>query len=129
MFLACCLLALTTAGCLVSEQIDEPVGRGRNQKPAEDMAIHFDTQFNYIIVLGRSAALAGLAFWIFSSWGAKPGAIVIGGALLATSGWLLVKGYPALSGYRLEVAPEGLTLKVPPDLDELNSTGTEPTST
>ena len=43
----------------------------------------------------------------------------VGVALLATSGWLVVTGYPSLTGYRLEVAPEGLTLKVPPDLDEL----------
>lgn len=117
--LACCLLAFMAAGCLVSEQIGEPIGRGRNQKPAEDITIHFDTQVNYVIVFGRSAALAGIAWWIFSSFGAKPGPIIIGGALLAASGWLLATGYATLGGYHLEVAPEGLTLKVPGEVDTL----------
>lgn len=118
LFLACCLLAVST-GCLMSEQIGEPVGRGNSRVPGKDVAIHFDTDFNRILMFGRSAALAGIAFWMFSSWGAKPVPAVIGTALLVASGWLVVKDYPALKGYRLEVAPDGLTLKVPPDLDTL----------
>ena len=118
-FLACCLLVFTAAGCLISEQIGEPVGQGRSRMPSEDVTIRFDTQVNRIVVFGRSAALAGIALWIFFSWGAKPGPILVGVAFLATAGWLIAKDYPSLTGYRLEVAPEGLTLKVPPDLDEL----------
>lgn len=118
-FLACCLLAFTAAGCLMSEQIGEPVGQGQSRRPNDDVAIHFDTQFNRVVLFGRSAALAGIALWIFSSWGAKPGSILFGVAFLATAGWLVVKDYPSLGGYRLEVAPAGLTLKVPPDLDTL----------
>ena len=87
--------------------------------PSDDVAIHFDTQFNRIVLFGRSAAIGGIALWIFSSWGAKPGSILVGVAFLATAGWLVVKDYPSLTGYRLEVAPDGLTLKVPPDLDTL----------
>lgn len=119
LFLACCLLALMAAGCLMSEQIGEPVGQGRSRRPNDDVTIHFDTQFNRLVLFGRSAALAGIAFWVFSSFGKKPGPLLVGGAFLATAGWLLVKDYPSLNGYRLEVASAGLTLKVPPDLDTL----------
>ncbi len=107
------------AGCLMSEQIGEHVGYGTSRMPNDDVAIHFDTQFNRILMFGRSGAIAVIALWIFSSWGAKPGSILVGVALLATAGWLVVKDYPSVTGYRLEVAPEGLTLKVPPDLDTL----------
>ena len=103
----------------MSEQIGEPVGYGRSRLPAEDVAIHFDTQFNRVVLFGRSAALAGIGLWIFSSMGAKPGSILVGVAFLGTAGWLIAKDYSSLSGYHLEVAPAGLTLKVPPDLDTL----------
>ena len=118
-FLACCLLVVTAAGCLVSEQIGEPVGHGSSRMASDDVVIHFDTQFNRIVVFGRSAAIAVIALWIVSTWGAKPGSILVGVALLVTAGWLVAKDYPSMTGYRLEVAPEGLTLKVPPDLDTL----------
>ena len=122
LFLACCLLALTAltgTSCLMSEQIGEPVGQGSSRMAGEDVAIHFDTDFNRIVMFARSAALVGLALWIFSSWGMKPLPIFLGGAAIVAAGWLVVKDYPSLGGYRLEVAPEGLTLKVPPDLDTL----------
>lgn len=118
MLLAVSLLVLST-GCLVSEQIGEPVGHGSSRMAGEDVAIHFDTDFNRIILFGRSAALVVFALWIFSAWGLKPGPILVGGALIGVAGWLIAKDYPALEGYRLEVAAEGLTLKVPPDLDTL----------
>ena len=119
LFLACCLLALTAAGCLMSEQIGEPVGYGTSRMPNDDVTIHFDTQFNRILMFGRSGAIAVIGLWIVSTWGAKPGSILVGVALFATAAWLVVKDYPSVTGYRLEVAPEGLTLKVPPDLDTL----------
>jgi len=103
----------------MSEQIGEPVGQGRSRKPNDDVTIHFDTQFNRVVLFGRSAALAGIAFWVFSSFGTKPAPLFVGAAFLATAGWLVVKDYPSLDGYRLEVAPAGLTLKVPPELDTL----------
>ena len=121
LFLACCLLAFTAAGCLVSEQIGEPVGRGRSQRPSEDVTIHFDTDFNRAVIFGRSAALLGIGLWIFSAWGLKPGPIIVGGALIGAAGWFVLKDYPSLKGYRLDVAAEGLTLKVPPELDTLIS--------
>jgi hypothetical protein len=117
MFLACCVLALAVSGCLVSEQIGEPVGHGNSRMPGDDVAIHFDTDFNRVVMLARSGALVAFALWIFSAWGLKPGPILVGGALIGVAGWLVVKDYPSLEGYRLEVAPEGLGLKVPPELD------------
>ena len=119
LFLACCLLAFTAAGCLMSEQIGEPVGHGTSRMAGDDVAIHFDTDYNRIIMFARSAALVSIALWLFSSWGMKPVPFLLGGAFIVTAGWFIVKDYPALGGYRLEVAPEGLTLKVPPDLDTL----------
>ena len=121
LFLACCLLVVTAAGCLVSEQIGEPVGHGRSRLPSEDVTIHFDTDFNRIVVFGRSAVLLGIGLWIFSTWGLKSVPIIVGGALIGAAGWLVQEDYPSLKGYRLDVAAEGLTLKVPPDLDTLIS--------
>ena len=121
LFLACCLLVVTASGCLVSEQIGEPVGHGRSRLPSQDVTIHFDTDFNRVVLFGRSAALLGIGLWIFSAFGSKPVPIIVGGALIGAAGWFVVKDYPSLEGYRLEVAAEGLTLKVPPDLDTLLS--------
>ncbi len=121
LFLACCLLALTAAGCLMSEQIGEPVGYGTSRLPSKDVTIHFDTDFNRILIFGRSAVLLVIGLWIFSAWGLKPGPIIVGGALIGAAGWFVLKDYPSLKGYRLDVAAEGLTLKVPPDLDTLIS--------
>ena len=119
LLVACCLLALLAAGCLMSEQIGEPVGHGNSRMAGEDVAIHFDTDFNRIIMFARSAGLIAIALWLYSSWGTKPVPILLAGACIVWAGWLVVKDYPSLGGYRLEVAPQGLTLKVPPDLDTL----------
>lgn len=112
-----CLLALTAAGCLMSEQIGEPVGHGNSRMAGDDVAIHFDTDFNRIIMVVRTMALLAIAYWLFASWGTKPIPILLSGALIGVAGWLVAKDYPALGNYRLEVAPEGLTLRVPPELD------------
>ena len=82
------------------------------------MTIHFDTTFNRIVIFGRSALLVAFAAWVFSSWGARPGPILVGGAALAVAGWLAIRDYPAMKGYSLDVAESGLTLRVPGELDE-----------
>lgn len=87
--------------------------------PGDDVAIHFDTDFNRILMVARAAGLLVLGLWILKAWGAKPFPILIGAGLIATAVWLTVKDYPLLESYRLEVAPDGLTLQVPPDLDRL----------
>jgi len=117
LLLLVCLVALTT-GCLVSEQIGGPIGHGNSLRPGDDVAIHFDTEFNRILMFGRSALLVVVAAWIFHSWGARAGSILVGGGILVAAGWFFVKGYSTLAGYRVEVAESGLTLKVPPELDE-----------
>jgi hypothetical protein len=86
--------------------------------PGKDVTIHFDTQFNRIIIFGRSAGLAVLAFWILSAWRKSPVGILIGAGTLVFAGWLVVKDYPALTGYRIEVVESGLHLNIPPDLEE-----------
>ena len=110
-------LLLLICGCMLSEQIGEPVGQGRSRRPGDDVAIHFDTQFNRVVLFGRSALLVGLALWIFSAFGKSPGSVLVGLAVLGTAGWLFLKDYPSLTGYRVEVSAAGLYLKVPPDLE------------
>jgi len=108
-------LLLLLSGCMVSEQIGEPIGRGRHLRPSEDVTIHFDTQFNRILLFGRSAALVGLAFWIFSAFGKKPIAILVAVGAGGFAGWLVINDYPALTDYHIEVAPSGLVLIIPPE--------------
>ena len=112
-----CLLVLAS-GCLMSEQIGEPLGQGRSSRPNDDVTIHFDTTFNRIVIFGRSALLVAFAAWVLSTWGVKPGSILVGGAAMAAAGWLFIEDYRALDGYSLEVAAPGLTLRVPAELDE-----------
>ncbi len=111
-------LLLLVGGCMISEQIGEPVGQGRNRMPSKDVTMHFDTQFNRILVFGRSALLAVLALWIFSAWRKSPVGMLIGAGTLVFAGWLIVKDYPSLTGYRIEVVESGLHLNIPPDLEE-----------
>jgi hypothetical protein len=100
---------------MVSEQIGEPIGSGTHRRPSEDVTVHFDTGFNRALVFGRSALLAALAVWIFFTWGKMPISILLGSALLVVAGWLPVKDYPSLTGYRIEVAESGLYLSIPPE--------------
>jgi hypothetical protein len=116
-FVLALFLLLLVCGCMVSEQIGEPVGHGRNRRPGDDVAVHFDTQFNRIILFGRSAVLVCLALWIFSAFGKSPGAVLVGVAVMGVAAWLFFKDYPTLTHYRVEVSQSGLYLNVPPDLD------------
>jgi hypothetical protein len=94
------------SGCMISEQIG---------RMPQDFTIHFDTDFNRILLFGRSVALAIFAFWLYNALGKKTGAIVAGVIVFGVAGWLFVKDFPALSKYRVEVQGEGLLLNIPPD--------------
>ena len=111
-----CLLVLAS-GCLMSEQIGEPLGQGRTARPNDDVTIHFDTTFNRIVIFGRSALIVAFAVWVFTSFGSKPGSIIVGGTAMAVAGYLFIKDYRALEGYSLEVSAPGLTLRVPGELN------------
>lgn len=91
--------------CMISEQIGEM---------PQDLAFHFDTDFNRALLFGRSLLLAAFAFWVFRAWGKKAGAILVGTAVLITSGWIFFQDYPSLKGYRVEVVEDGLQLNIPP---------------
>ena len=108
-------LLLLLSGCMVSEQIGEPIGSGHSRKPSEDVTIHFDTQFNLILLFGRSAALVGLAFWIFSAFGKKPIATLVAVGAGGFAGWLVINDYPTLTDYHIEVAANGLVMSIPPE--------------
>jgi hypothetical protein len=107
-FLAGLLFAflLSTSGCLISEQM----GQDR-----EDLTFHFDTEFNRIALFARSGALAAVALWLFAGAKKSPGSAVLGGVLLAAAAWLVVKDYPTLRRYHVQVLGEGLVLGIPPE--------------
>ena len=98
-----CLLGLAS-GCLISEQIGQPLGQGRSARPNPDVTIHFDTTFNRVVIFGRSALIVTFAAWVFLSFGAKPGSIVVGGAAMAIAGWLfIVWKRPFVPGDRITI--------------------------
>jgi hypothetical protein len=99
------LLLLSMAGCMISEQL----GQGD-----EELLFHFDTQFNRVMLLARSAALGAIALWLFAGSRKKVGPILLGVALLVVAGGLFVKDFPRLSSYRVEVLADGLVLAIPP---------------
>lgn len=117
LFLCVCLFTML-AGCMISEQIGEPVGRGNSRMAGKDVTIHFDTDFNRILLFGRSALLAGLGIWIFSQWGKSAGGILVGAVLVGVAGWLAIQDYPSLSGYRISVEESGLILNIPSEIEE-----------
>ncbi len=101
-----CLFLLSSSGCMISEQ------EGQDR---EDLTYHFDTEFNRIILFARSGALAAVAVWLFA--GSKKNAVPIlfGVVFLGAAAWLLIKDYPTLSRYRVQVLGEGLVLAIPPE--------------
>ena len=101
-----CLFLLSSSGCMISEQ------EGQDR---EDLTFHFDTEFNRIILFARSGVLAAVAVWLFA--GSKKNAVPIlfGVVFLAAAAWLLIKDYPTLSRYRVQVLGEGLVLAIPPE--------------
>ena len=104
-----CLFLLASSGCMISEQ------EGQDR---EDLTFYFDTEFNRIMLFARSGALAVVAVWLFA--GSKKNAVPIlfGVAFLAVAAWLLIKDYPTLSRYRVQVLGEGLTLAIPPQAEK-----------
>lgn len=97
---------LLLSSCMVSEQIGEE---------PQNLAFHFDTDFNLYLLIGRSGILAAFAYWLFKSWGKSPVPMILGIASLAYAGFLFVQGYPSLKRYRVDVTEAGLTLNIPPD--------------
>ena len=59
--------AVLASGCMISEQA--------GQMPQE-LAFHFDTDFNRAIVFGRVIALVLLVMWVFAKF-KKPNAILL----------------------------------------------------
>ena len=101
-----CLFLLSSSGCMISEQEGQDL---------QDLTFHFDTGFNRIGLFARSGALAVVALWLFA--GSKKNAVPVlfGIGFLAAAAWLLIKDYPTLSRYRVQVLGEGLVLAIPPE--------------
>ena len=110
--------AIALAGCMISDQTGQMPqrlpGYGSGYSAPEDIAFHFDSGFNWGIVLGRSGLLLMLALWLyFSVAGTIPR--VVAGVLLAVAAWLLYQGLVNVTGYRVEVKIDsGLYVSVPP---------------
>jgi hypothetical protein len=106
------------AGCMISDQTGQMPqrlpGMGSGYSAPEDIAYHFDSGFNWAIVLGRSLLLLVLALWLyFSVGGTVPK--VLAAVLLAVAAWLLYQGLVTVTGYRVEVRIDsGLHVSVPP---------------
>ena len=106
------------AGCMISDQTGQMPqklpGMGSGYSAPEDIAYHFDSGFNWAIVLGRSLLLLVVALWLyFSVGGTVPK--VLAAVLLAVAAWLLYQGLVTLTGYRVEVRIDsGLHVSVPP---------------
>jgi hypothetical protein len=109
-----CLFLLSGSACMISEQ----VGQDR-----EDLTFHFDTGFNRTMLFGRSGVIAVVALWLFAGAKKSPVSAVLGVVLLAGAGYLLVKDYPTLSRYRVEVLGDGLTIAIPPEPDKVLAWG------
>jgi hypothetical protein len=97
--------AVLASGCMISEQA--------GQIPQE-LAFHFDTDFNRAIVFGRVIALVLLVMWIFAKF-KKPNSILLSLPLLVLAGWTLAKDFPSLVDYRVEVRDDALYLNIPPE--------------
>jgi len=112
------LASVALAGCMISDQTGQMPqklpGMGSGYSAPEDIAYHFDSGFNWGIVLGRSLLLLVVALWLyFSVGGTVPR--VLAAVLLAIAAWLLYQGLVTVTGYRVEVRIDsGLHVSVPP---------------
>jgi hypothetical protein len=112
------VVSAALAGCMISDQTGQMPqklpGMGSGYSAPEDIAYHFDSGFNWAIVLGRSTLLLVLALWLyFSVGGTVPK--VLAAVLLVIGGWLLYQGLVTVTGYRVEVKIDsGLHVSVPP---------------
>jgi hypothetical protein len=113
--------------------ISEQVGQGN-----EELAFHFDTEFNRAMLFGRSAAIALIGIWVLAGSRRKAGPVIVGLGILAGAIVFFASDYPKLTGYRVEVLAQGLRLDIPPDeekffpwasIDEMYIEGVGPAET
>lgn len=109
------LVALASAtGCLISTQDGERTHV--NAPPPEEISFHFDTQFNKVLVYGRSLALLLIPLWLIASHKSGPLStltIVVGASAIVIAGWLYWTGTAKAKDYRIEVRKEHLQLNFP----------------
>jgi hypothetical protein len=90
--------------------ISEQSGQGN-----EELTFHFDTDFNLIILFGRSAAIATVALWIFNGWDKSTVATIVAVVVFGAAAWLFIKDFPSLKSYEVHVLEGGLELNIPPE--------------
>lgn len=113
------LLAVSAAGCMVSEQTGQLVPDGNPRywdQKLGDLRFDFDTSYNQGVVYGRSVVLGLLALWTLRAekGGPRMLSLVLGLPLLLAALFLLYRDLPTLRGYRIEVTAAGLVLEIPP---------------
>ena len=110
--------ALALAGCMISDQTGQMPqrlpGHGSGYSAPEDITYHFDSGFNWGIVLGRSGLLLLVGLWLFFSVGGTAPRIVAG-VCFAVAAFLLYQGLVNITRYRVHVdIDSGLQVSVPP---------------
>jgi hypothetical protein len=113
--LAMLALVCGLTGCMISTQEGEKTHV--NAPDPDRIVFHFDTSFNRALLYGRSMALLGVAVWFFRARrGGGSSAVTIALAALLAAGavGLYVVGSRKLSGYRIDLAPTGMELNLPP---------------
>jgi hypothetical protein len=109
---------VAVTGCVISEQTghmpQKLPGFGSGYSAPEDISYHFNSGFNWGIVLGRSLLVLVVAAWLFFSvGGAVSRAVAV--VLLVAGGWLLYQGLMTVTRYRVEVdIDHGVRFTVPP---------------
>lgn len=111
--------ALAVAGCMISDQTGQMPqklpGQGSGYSAPEDITYHFDSGFNWGIVLGRSGLLLLAGLWLFFSV-AGTGPRIVGSVCFLVAAFLLYQGMVNLTQYRVHVDIDtGLQVSVPPD--------------
>jgi hypothetical protein len=104
-----CLLALSGAACMISEQSGQDI---------EDLTFHFDTGFNRAVLFGRSSLLAIVGLWFFAGGKRSAVPVLLAVGCIGTAGWLLIRDYPTLHRYRVQVLGNGLVLSIPPESEK-----------
>jgi hypothetical protein len=118
--LSSAIAVLLLSACVISTQDGER--RHLNSPHPDEIAFHFDTPFNKVVLFGRSALLLVLPAWVIVA--RRKGSDILGPAFLAlatmvAAGWWLWNGWPRVFEYRIEVLPEVLRIQVPsePELE------------
>ena len=109
-------LSLLLSGCMVSSQEGE---RSHVNSPAPDqITYHFDSTYNKLVLVGRSAVVAILGFWVAGLPKRESRALAMGLIAVpacAVAAWIVLDGLVTIDEYRIDVTLSALHVTVPPE--------------